>query len=124
MDLQALKIIGSATTRRRVLGGGLLSERDASCPVGKLLLVSSGSPAGARPTGLLAVLGVMFLTFTSHLPSRKNTLHCVVQTAHSVTKDHTSLRLNLFNSSCIPTTQSGSHSASSTLKGSKEETNE
>jgi hypothetical protein len=30
----------------------------------------------------------------------------------------------LYNSSCIATTQSGSRSASSTLKGSKEETNE
>jgi hypothetical protein len=39
-DLQALKlvgILGSATTRRGVLGGGLLSERAGSCPVGKLL---------------------------------------------------------------------------------------
>jgi hypothetical protein len=33
------------------------------------------------------------------------------------------LRLKLFNSSCIATTQSRSRSASSTLKGSKEETN-
>jgi hypothetical protein len=32
--------------------------------------------------------------------------------------------LMLFNSSCIATTQSGSHTASSTLKGSKEEVNE
>jgi hypothetical protein len=75
MDLQALKLVGrlrSATTRRRVLGGGLLSERDGSCPLGKLLRVSGGSPAGARSTGLLAVLGATFLTFTNHLPSRKN----------------------------------------------------
>jgi hypothetical protein len=34
------------------------------------------------------------------------------------------IALEVFNSSCIATTQSGSHSASSTLKGSKEETNE
>jgi hypothetical protein len=40
------------------------------------------------------------------------------------TKDHTSFRLKLFNSSYIAITQSGSHSASSTLKDSKEETNE
>jgi hypothetical protein len=33
------------------------------------------------------------------------------------TKEHTSLRLKLFNSSCIVTNQSGSSSASSTLKG-------
>jgi hypothetical protein len=75
MDLQALKLIGrlrSATTRRRVLGGGLLSERDGSCPLGKLLWVSGGSPAGARSIGLLAVLGATFLTFASHLPSRKS----------------------------------------------------
>jgi hypothetical protein len=39
-------------------------------------------------------------------------------------KDHTSLLLKLFNSSCMTTTQSGSRSASSTLKDSKEETNE
>jgi hypothetical protein len=36
-----------------------------------------------------------------------------------LTKDHTLLRLKLFNSSCIATTQSGSRSASSTLKGEK-----
>jgi hypothetical protein len=39
-DLQALKLVGrlrSATTRRGVLGGGLLSERGESCPLGKLL---------------------------------------------------------------------------------------
>jgi hypothetical protein len=74
MDLQALKLIGrlrSATTRR-VLEGGLLLERDGSCPLGKLFQVSGGSPAGSRPTGLLAVLGAMFLTFASHFPSRKN----------------------------------------------------
>jgi hypothetical protein len=39
----------------------------------------------------------------------------------SFNKDYTSLRLKLFNSSSIATTQSGSHSASSILKGSKEE---
>jgi hypothetical protein len=40
------------------------------------------------------------------------------------TKDHTLLRLRLFNSSCMATTQSGSRNTSSTLKGFKEETNE
>jgi hypothetical protein len=40
------------------------------------------------------------------------------------TKDHTLLHLKFFNSSYIATTQSGSRSAFSTLKGSKEETNE
>jgi hypothetical protein len=42
-DLQALKLVrrlGSATTR-----GGLLSERGGSCPLGKLLRMSDGSPA-------------------------------------------------------------------------------
>jgi hypothetical protein len=75
MDLQALKLVErlrSATTERRVLWGGLLSERDVSCPLGKLLRVSGGSPTRARPTGLLAVLEATFLTFASHLPSRKN----------------------------------------------------
>jgi hypothetical protein len=39
-DLQALKLVrrlGSATTRRDVHGGGLLSERGGSCPLSKLL---------------------------------------------------------------------------------------
>jgi hypothetical protein len=40
------------------------------------------------------------------------------------TKDHTLLLLKLLSSSYMATTQSGSHSASSTLKGSNEETNE
>jgi hypothetical protein len=42
----------------------------------------------------------------------------------SSAEDHTSLRLKLFNCSCIATTQTGLRSASSILKGSKEETNE
>jgi hypothetical protein len=69
MDLQALKLVrrlGSATTRRRALGGGLLLQRDRSCPLGKLLHMIGGSPTGARPIGLLAVLGATFLTFASH----------------------------------------------------------
>jgi hypothetical protein len=68
-DLQALRLLGgvrSATMRRRVLGGGLLSERDGSCPLGKLLRVSSGSPAGARATDLLALLETPLMTFASH----------------------------------------------------------
>jgi hypothetical protein len=68
-DLQALKLIGrlgSATTRRGVLGGGLLSERGMSCPIGKLLRMSGGSPARARATGLLALLGTPLMTFVSH----------------------------------------------------------
>jgi hypothetical protein len=75
MDLQALKLVGrlrSAITRRRVLRGGLLLERDGSCPLGKLLRVSGGSHAEAKPNNLLAVLGATFLIFASHLPSRKN----------------------------------------------------
>jgi hypothetical protein len=75
IDLQALQLIqrlGTTTTRRRILRGGLLSKSVGSCPLGKLLLVCDGSPAQARLTGLLAVLGVTFLTFASHLPSRKN----------------------------------------------------
>jgi hypothetical protein len=69
MDLQALKLIGrlrSATMRWRVLGGGLLSKKDGSSPLGMFLRVSSGSPARARATGLLMVLRVTFLTFASH----------------------------------------------------------
>jgi hypothetical protein len=74
-ELQALKLVGrlgSATTRRGILGGGLLSERAGSYPLGKLLRVCGGSLTRARPTDLLAVLGTMFLTFVSHFPSRKN----------------------------------------------------
>jgi hypothetical protein len=69
INLQALKLIGrlgTATTRRRILRGGLLSERARSCPLGKLLWVSSGSLAQARATGLLALLGMPLLSFTSH----------------------------------------------------------
>jgi hypothetical protein len=75
MDLQALQLIerlGTTTMRRRILRGGFLLERAGSCPLGKLLRVCGGSLAWARPTGLLVMLGETFLTFTSHLPSRKN----------------------------------------------------
>jgi hypothetical protein len=68
-DLQALRLIGrlgSATTRRRILRGGLLSKRVGSCPLGKLLQVSSGSLARARDTGLLTLLGTPLLSFTGH----------------------------------------------------------
>jgi hypothetical protein len=68
-DLQALKLVrrlGCATTRRRILRGELLSERAGSCPLGKLLRVSFGSPARAKATGLLALLGTPLLSFTSH----------------------------------------------------------
>jgi hypothetical protein len=63
-DLQTLKLIGrlrSATTRRGILGGGLLSVRAGSCPLSKLLRVSGGSPARARATSLLALLGMPLL---------------------------------------------------------------
>jgi hypothetical protein len=69
MDLQALKLIGrleTATTRRRILRGGLLLERAGSCPLSKLLWVSSGSLARARAKGLLALLGMPLVSFTSH----------------------------------------------------------
>jgi hypothetical protein len=68
-ELQALKLVGrlgSATTRRRILGGGLFSKSAEYCPLGKLLWVSSGSPARARAIDLLALLGTSFLSFTSH----------------------------------------------------------
>jgi hypothetical protein len=68
-DLQALKLIGrlrSVTTRRGVLRRGLLLERGGSYPLGKLLQVSGGSPARARATGLLALLGMSLMTFASH----------------------------------------------------------
>jgi hypothetical protein len=68
-DLQALKLVGrleSVTMRRGILGGGLLSERARSCPLGKLLWVSSGSPSRARDTGLSALLGTPLLSFASH----------------------------------------------------------
>jgi hypothetical protein len=75
MDLQALQLIrrlGTATMRRRILRGGLLSESAGSCPLGKLLQVCGGSLAQARPTRLFVVFGAMFVTFASHLLSRKN----------------------------------------------------
>jgi hypothetical protein len=40
------------------------------------------------------------------------------------TKDHTWFLLKLFSSSCMVTTQSGSHSGFSTLKGSIDEIKE
>jgi hypothetical protein len=51
---------------RRILRGGLLPEGAGSCPLGKLLWVSSGCPARARATGLLALLGTPLLSFMSH----------------------------------------------------------
>jgi hypothetical protein len=68
-NLQALKFlggVGSATTRRIVLGGGLLSERAGSWPLSKILRVSGGTLARARATCLLALLGTPLMTFTSH----------------------------------------------------------
>jgi hypothetical protein len=68
-DLQALKLIGrlrSATTRREILRGGLLSERAGSFPLGKILRVSGGSLARAKAIGLLALLGTSLLSFMSH----------------------------------------------------------
>jgi hypothetical protein len=68
-DLQALKLVGrlrSATARRGVLDGGLLSERDGSCPFGKLLRMSGRSLARARATSLLALLRMPLMTFASH----------------------------------------------------------
>jgi hypothetical protein len=46
-DLQALKLIGrlESATIGRILGGGHLSKRTGSCPLGKLLRVSGGSLA-------------------------------------------------------------------------------
>jgi hypothetical protein len=75
MDLQALqliRILRTTTIRRGILKGGLLSESAGSCPLGKLLWVCGGSLARGRPTKLLVVLGATFVSFTSHLPSRKN----------------------------------------------------
>jgi hypothetical protein len=68
-DLQELKLVrslGSATTRRGILGGGLVLKRAGSCPLGKLLSMSFGSSARARDTGLLALLGTPLLSFMSH----------------------------------------------------------
>jgi hypothetical protein len=68
-EIQALKLVGrlvSATMRRRILMGGLLSKRARSCPLSKLLRVSSGSPARARAIGLLALLGTPLLSFMSY----------------------------------------------------------
>jgi hypothetical protein len=68
-NLQALKLIGwlgSATTRRRVLGGGFLSESAGSCPLGNLLGMSGGSPARARGSDCLTMLGAALMSFVSH----------------------------------------------------------
>jgi hypothetical protein len=37
-----------------------------SCPLGKLLGLSSGNPTRARGTAHLTVLGALFMTFTHH----------------------------------------------------------
>jgi hypothetical protein len=63
--LEALKLVGSATTRRGILGGGLLLGRVRSCPLGKHLRVSGGGPAQARATSLLALLRMLLLSFIS-----------------------------------------------------------
>jgi hypothetical protein len=52
--------------RRGILEGGLLLERAGSCPLGKLLRVSSESPSRARATGLLAFPTMPLLSFTNH----------------------------------------------------------
>jgi hypothetical protein len=68
-DLQALKFVGklgSATTRKGILDGGLLSESARSCSLGKLLWVSGGTLARARATSLLVLLGAPLLSFTSY----------------------------------------------------------
>jgi hypothetical protein len=72
----------------------------------------------------LAISLVLFVVTTPNSSSLLQNTHLVPTTFcfGLSTKDHTWFLLKLLSSSCIATTQSESHSASSTLKGSKEET--
>jgi hypothetical protein len=66
--LEALKLLwrfGSATTRRGILGRGLLMESAGTPTLGERLGLSGGVPARARASGLLTVLGAPLMPFTS-----------------------------------------------------------
>jgi hypothetical protein len=66
--LQTLILVGcrSGTTRKGVLGRGLLTESAGPLPLGELLGMSWGSPAWARGTNCLMVVGALFMSFTHH----------------------------------------------------------
>jgi hypothetical protein len=67
--LHTLILVGcrrSSTTRRGVLGRGLLMEHARSSMLGKSLGLSRGTLARTSGTGRLTVLGVPFMSFTSY----------------------------------------------------------
>jgi hypothetical protein len=64
-DLQALILlerVGSATTRRGILGRGLLTESVGTSMLGERLGLSRGTPAGTGGTDCLMVLGALFMS--------------------------------------------------------------
>jgi hypothetical protein len=74
-DLQALKLVGgagSATTRRRVLRGGLLSKTAGSRALGNLLVLGRGN-LGGRATDFLTVLGATLLITSHSLQEKEET---------------------------------------------------
>jgi hypothetical protein len=67
--LQTLILVGcrwSSTTRRGVLGRGLLTESVGPSMLGKRLGLSGGTLARTGGIGRLTVFGVPFMSFTSH----------------------------------------------------------
>jgi hypothetical protein len=67
--LQTLKLIGcrrSGTTRKGVLGRGLLKESVGPSLLVELLGMSWGSPTWATGISRLMVLGASFMSFTCH----------------------------------------------------------
>jgi hypothetical protein len=68
-DLQALELlqrVESATTRRGIFVRGLLTESAGMSTLGECLGLSGGTPAGARASGLLTILGASLMPFMSH----------------------------------------------------------
>jgi hypothetical protein len=62
--LQTLELVGRVGSGN--IRWGVLMKVAGACPLGKLLGLSSGSPARTRGTAHLMVFGVPFMTFTRH----------------------------------------------------------
>jgi hypothetical protein len=62
--LQTLKLVGRV--RSGTMRWGVLPKAAGPSTLGKLLGLSSGSPARTRGTAYLTVLGAPFMTFTCH----------------------------------------------------------
>jgi hypothetical protein len=65
MHLEALRLIGSTTTRWRDIGGGLLLVAAGPWSLGKLLELGRGTTRGS--TDVLMMLQAMLITMTHFL---------------------------------------------------------